>query len=84
MRVSRRDRDAARDRETALVRALIVGLDDATLLALQRAALAQAAVFDVVAGSVPEQRDDADRLRRIAPVLHRAVVARDWIENEDG
>lgn len=71
------------DRETRLMRALVAGLDDATLLALLRATLAQAAVLDVVAGSVPEQRDDADRLRMVAPVLHRAVVARDWIENSD-
>lgn len=67
-------------RETELMRALVAGMDDATLLALHKAALAQAAVLDVVAGSVPEQRDDADRLRAIAPVLHRAIVARDWIE----
>jgi hypothetical protein len=68
-------------REVELVRALVAGMDDATLLALSKAALAQAAVFDVVAGSVPEQRDDADRLRKIAPVLHRAITARDYIEN---
>lgn len=68
------------EHDTTLVRALIAHLDDATLLALHKAALAQAAVFDVVAVSVPEQRDDADRLRAVAPLLHRAVVARDWIE----
>lgn len=72
--------EKARQRETELMRALVAGMDDATLLALHKAAIAQAAVLDVVAGSVPEQRDDADRLRAIAPVLHRAIVARDWIE----
>lgn len=71
------------EQDTSLMRALVAGLDDATLHALARAALAQAAVFDVVAGSVPEQRDDAERLRAVAPLLHRAIVARDWIENGD-
>lgn len=71
---------ARQRREAALVRALVVGLDDQTLLALFRAATAQAAVFDVVAGSVPEQRDDADRLRAVAPLFRHAVASRDFIE----
>lgn len=68
---------------TELMRALVANLDDDTLNALSQAIKAHAAVLDVVGVAVPEQREDAARLRAVAPVFQRAVAARDWIETKD-
>jgi hypothetical protein len=74
--------EQARQREDDLARALVAGLDNETLLALADAATAQAAVFDVIAKAVPEQRRQAALLRKVVPLLERAVMARKWIEAE--
>lgn len=79
----RRDRVAREARETELVRALVRALDDDTLLAIEKALHAQAAVLDVVATAVPEQREDANRLRAATPLFVKAVVRRDWIEGRE-